>query len=359
VPGTGTPPDSNFYVTVFDGVTYATPDLDPNREICLVTGNSAGTLTWTRAQLGTSASTHPSGSKIIAAITDQDIKLLASGIGDYAVDSGSANALVAVGTSMYPTSLVAGMQAAVKVLNSNTAGTTLNFANLGVKTVTRLNGAALQANDVIAGMVATFIYDGTNWQLTNPNIGNTNLVNFNNTVPNVVLVGKSNGAGTSITGIAVSSGVATVNQTAHGYATGDWVPIAGATGGGVGDINQLHQITVTDANHYTFITTATGTIGGTILAMFWFSGPRVVGGSLVKNVVRNGTADYTVTFTNTQSDIYYPDTVSASNTGTTFLAAYYYHPAKTTTTFRVTFADSGGTSADANGHLKLIFTGII
>ena len=71
----------------------------------------------------------------------------------------------------------------------------------------------------------------------------------------------------SVTSITIASGVATVTQTAHGYATGQLLTFSGITGTGVTGLNGAHwQIIVTGANTYTFLTSLTGTVGGTILA---------------------------------------------------------------------------------------------
>ena len=73
------------------------------------------------------------------------------------------------------------------------------------------------------------------------------------------------GATASITGITITSGVATATTAANpNYLNvGRWVTIAGATAGG-GTINGQVQITGVTANTFTFNTTATGSVTGTI-----------------------------------------------------------------------------------------------
>ena len=60
---------------------------------------------------------------------------------------------------------------------------------------------------------------------------------------------------------ANTSSVITVSATAHGAITGDFVKFSGATGLGgnitAGVLNQEYQVTVTNANSYTFVATAT------------------------------------------------------------------------------------------------------
>ncbi len=63
--------------------------------------------------------------------------------------------------------------------------------------------------------------------------------------------------------ISIAGGKATVSATAHGYDNQDQVTIAGATPAG---INGTHRITIVDANSYTFPTSVTGSVTGTITA---------------------------------------------------------------------------------------------
>ncbi len=87
---------------------------------------------------------------------------------NYIVDSGTANTYVA--TLTYPaTSYVTGMRVSLKILHTNTSGTcTLNVSGLGVKNIKLTNGNALYVADLLAGMMADFRYDGTEFQLLNP-----------------------------------------------------------------------------------------------------------------------------------------------------------------------------------------------
>ncbi len=63
--------------------------------------------------------------------------------------------------------------------------------------------------------------------------------------------------------ITIANGKATVSATAHGYDNKDQVTISGATPSGV---NGTHRITIVDANSYTFPTSVTGSVTGTITA---------------------------------------------------------------------------------------------
>ena len=52
---------------------------------------------------------------------------------------------------------------------TNTGATTINISSLGAKSITRLGSTALIAGDLIINSVAFIIYDGTQFQLLNPN----------------------------------------------------------------------------------------------------------------------------------------------------------------------------------------------
>jgi hypothetical protein len=89
-----------------------------------------------------------------------------------------------------------------------------------------------------------------------------------NSVEYVREVGFNTGTTSAVTTAAVSSGVATITQTAHGYPVGVRVRIAGVTD--ETDLNGDHWITsAADADTYTFVTTAGDTAGaaGTITAL--------------------------------------------------------------------------------------------
>lgn len=85
----------------------------------------------------------------------------------YAIDSGSVNSLVA---SITPniTSLYVGMEAHIKVANTNTGACTINLNSLGVKNIKNMAGFQLSISNLIAGMTAILYYDGTDFILTNP-----------------------------------------------------------------------------------------------------------------------------------------------------------------------------------------------
>lgn len=156
----------------------------------------------------------------------------------YGVDTGATNALVAAvtpGISSYSN----GLLCEIAVSHTNTGAATINLNGLGVKSISRANGAALSAGDLIVGALALIGYDGTKFQLYN------------------VQVAPAGGGGTgdnSITGplrpyfIAVNS--ATVTAPPGSPAVGDtYLVPAGATGAWSGLSGQLSQWTGADGWH--------------------------------------------------------------------------------------------------------------
>lgn len=92
------------------------------------------------------------------------------GAWNYAVAAGTANALTAT-LSPAPAALSAGMTIALDIPNANTSGTvTLNVNGLGEAPVYRRNSLTLAARDIKPGL-NEFVFDGTNWRLTNPSFG--------------------------------------------------------------------------------------------------------------------------------------------------------------------------------------------
>jgi hypothetical protein len=67
------------------------------------------------------------------------------------------------------TAYAAGQLFAFLPVASNTGATTININSLGAKNIVRLAATALVSNDIIINSVAFIIYDGTSFQLLNPN----------------------------------------------------------------------------------------------------------------------------------------------------------------------------------------------
>jgi hypothetical protein len=154
---------------------------------------------------------------------------------NYSVDSGVANAYIvaaAAGINAY----VAGMRVAVKITNTNTAASTLNYMGLGVRNIT-LDGHALSGGELQANGIYQFEYDGAAFNLlnnTNPIVdirtpaevtAGVTVVNFNfpeldpnrygkNTSPGVT---PMNAAFNAAIAVAVAKGGAAIPVPAADY----------------------------------------------------------------------------------------------------------------------------------------------
>lgn len=87
--------------------------------------------------------------------------------GDFYTDSGVADAyvLTPIGSKQAPPTYANGNGLRIRFAagNTNTGPSTVNVATLGVKSLLGEDGKALIANDLIAGTVYTFDYDGTDF----------------------------------------------------------------------------------------------------------------------------------------------------------------------------------------------------
>jgi hypothetical protein len=104
--------------------------------------------------------------------TDDDLMQVTRSVRDgrlnFYIDQGTANQLVLPQLSPPITSYDAGLELRVLVAHSVTAGgTTIQIGDLPPAAVTRLGGADLKANDLLAGQIADLVCDGTNFQVQN------------------------------------------------------------------------------------------------------------------------------------------------------------------------------------------------
>jgi hypothetical protein len=94
--------------------------------------------------------------------------LIQRNVENYAVDSGTANAII-VAPSPAMVEYKAG-GAPIRVLKSGSTNTlttpTINVSGLGAKTIIHASGAALAPGDLPASGMLSFVYDGTNMRLT-------------------------------------------------------------------------------------------------------------------------------------------------------------------------------------------------
>lgn len=83
-----------------------------------------------------------------------------------AASTSAANTYTA-SLSPAPLSYTTNMAFTITFTNANTGAATLNLNALGAQAIKRLDGTALQANDIVAGMIGFLVYNGTNFQLLN------------------------------------------------------------------------------------------------------------------------------------------------------------------------------------------------
>ena len=110
-----------------------------------ITGMGAGTSSTDAVNL--SQLQNSTGTFLTVSGTDTILGTVSPSVGAYAV--GQIFAFVAAAT--------------------NTGAATINISSLGAKSITRLGATALIAGDLIINSVAFIVYDGTQFQLLNPN----------------------------------------------------------------------------------------------------------------------------------------------------------------------------------------------
>lgn len=102
---------------------------------------------------------------------DTDLHQLTRGVRDgklnFCVDSGPLNQLQVQLFGPPLLAYTAGLTLRVLVAHTNTGPVRISVGTLNPTTVKRRDGSELQANDILAGMVATLVCDGTYFQLQN------------------------------------------------------------------------------------------------------------------------------------------------------------------------------------------------
>ena len=147
----------------------------PN-EIIWVTARVGDTFTIIRAQEGTTALSFASGDNIQMLWTAGLFNLLTQAsqlqaqTGNYATDSGTANAVVAT-LNPVPASLSAIQGSAIRIKKgaaANTGGVTAIVGGFGPVPIQLPGGTALTSGMLPANGVFTIVYDGTVWELQSP-----------------------------------------------------------------------------------------------------------------------------------------------------------------------------------------------
>lgn len=130
-----------------------------------VTGGTLPATEWNEVPTELQNIIEKTGQTLSGLDLDQLGKGIASYVasGDFYIDSGTANSYVlsGVGSKQVPPAYVNGMKIRFIPANSNTGASTVNVASLGVKNLRRVDGTALQANDLQATVPVSFQYDTT------------------------------------------------------------------------------------------------------------------------------------------------------------------------------------------------------
>lgn len=109
-----------------------------------------------------------------ASLLDNSLSPLYSAVNDLNTysnvftDSGAANAYVINSVAGLTASYTAGLLVAFVAANSNTLASTVNVFGLGVRSIVRPDGTALNSGDIVAGQVAVLMYNGGSFNLLNP-----------------------------------------------------------------------------------------------------------------------------------------------------------------------------------------------
>lgn len=134
----------------------------------------------------------------------------------YAVDTGTVTAF-AVALTPSVAAYSTGMTVYFLPSHANTTATpTLNVNSVGTATITKFGQNALVANDLVTTAVAIVVYDGTDWELQNPNTTvNVVTASSTNTFTNKTYNAESTGNNLSEP-IKAFFGAAGCNQTSPG-----------------------------------------------------------------------------------------------------------------------------------------------
>ena len=135
---------------------------------------------------------------------------ISNGTANYAVDTGSANALI-VAMPKTATAYTDGMLIAVKALASNTGDSTINVDGLGVKQIRRQTGSQVTTGDIVAGGIYEMRYNGTYFALTG--FGNTLVENVDNISSDISTVAGISADVTSVAANEANINSAVTNQT--------------------------------------------------------------------------------------------------------------------------------------------------
>ena len=119
----------------------------------------------------------------------------------YLVDSGAANAYLASVVANAPVirSLITGATYRFTPANDNTGASTVDVQGLGAKTIKRSDGSAVQAGDILAGILLEMDYNGTDFLLRTISVGGAGLFNQANINQALININKQTGTTYTLT----------------------------------------------------------------------------------------------------------------------------------------------------------------
>lgn len=178
---TSTPENGIYTVTVVgDGatpwvLTRATDfdtaaEITPGAYVFVLSGTVNTSTSYVQTATVTTVGTDP----IVWNQFGSDVNTLITAIQNqafiYANDTGAANAYV-IAPSPAITAYVAGQRFDVKIGTNNSGASTLAVSGLAAKNIKLTDGTDPLASNIRAGGISSFEYDGTNFELLNPNYG--------------------------------------------------------------------------------------------------------------------------------------------------------------------------------------------
>mgnify|MGYP003642827634 CR=1 FL=1 len=110
------------------------------------------------------------------------------------------------------TAYAAGNLFSFVVANTNTGAVTINIDGVGSKSITRTGSTALVAGDMVAGEVVLIEYDGTRFQLLNPNSYTNLIVSGTLTYGGVTLTNAVTGTGKMVLDTSPAIATPTLNN---------------------------------------------------------------------------------------------------------------------------------------------------
>lgn len=371
-----TPGTDGFLVTWWNYTDYPNPDDDPNVERVKVTAISSDTLTVTRGQDGTPASTKNTASKTYKMVLawgvseiDQVEGELSKGTFKYAADSGTANTY-AVTLDPAPTAYTTGMVVRFKVGNSNSGASTLNVNTLGAKNLLGKNGYTLASGDLKANDIVVAVYDGTAFQVQTPIASPADI--------------QKHAYTWATAGGSANAYTATMTPAPASYTAGLVVIMQATfanTGSATLNVNGLGAKTIIKKNSETLlannirtgdvcvfvydgtnfqlvsgITEHNDRVGAWVL--FNGTGTIAIRDSLnVTSLTDNGTGDYTINLTTAMASANYAAVTDAGDgAGSVYDSSAYYQAPTTSACRMLVYNTSGVGTADA-AYISMILFG--